>query len=83
MERFYVETHTLWLPNEIMDKEEITFVLLSYCWVEIENRVHERKHRHSIADAPQRNSETSAMDHPNHPRKYHIKYTSPTFTREC
>ena len=27
---FYVEQHTLWLPNEIMDKEEITFVLLAY-----------------------------------------------------
>ena len=30
MEIFDVEPHTLWLPNEIMDKEEITFVLLAY-----------------------------------------------------
>ena len=27
---FYVEQHILWLPNEIMDKEEITFVLLAF-----------------------------------------------------
>ena len=50
---------TLWLPNEIMDKEEINFVQLSYYWVQIENRVNKRKHRHSIADASQSSSETS------------------------
>ena len=30
-----MEPHTLWLPNEIMDGETITFVLLAYYWAKI------------------------------------------------
>ena len=48
--RFYVKPHNLWLPNEIMDKEAINFVLLAYYW--LENIAHRSKHRHSFADAP-------------------------------
>ena len=66
---------TLWLPNEIMDKEQINFVQLAYYWVEIDNRANKRKHRRSIADASQSGSGISLMDHPNHPRYYHIDYT--------
>ena len=28
VERVYVKPHTLWLPNQVMDEEEITFALL-------------------------------------------------------
>ena len=69
-----------------MGKEEITFVLLAYTyWVEIENRSHRRKHRHSysIADASQSNSGTLAMDHPINPWYYHIEYASLMYTRAC
>ena len=37
--------------DEIMDKEEITFVLLASYWAKIKNRKRSPKHRHSIADA--------------------------------
>ena len=75
--------HTSWLPNEIMDEEDITFVLLLYYWVKTKNRTRRRKHRHIIADASQSSSGTSAMDHLNYRRHYYIKYTSPMFSRTC
>ena len=28
-----MESHSLWLPNEVMDEQEIPFVLLTYYWV--------------------------------------------------
>ena len=48
MGRFYVEPLTLWLRNDIMNKEEITFVLLAYCWVNRNNRKRPANHRHSM-----------------------------------
>ena len=64
-----------------MDKEEITF----FCSVGVllgGDRSHRRKHRCGIADASQSSSGTSAMDHPNHPRYYHIETGSP-MCRRC
>ena len=82
VETFYFEPHTLWqLPNEIIDIENITFVLLAY-WVRRKN-IKEILHRHSIADGSQGSLGTSVMDHPNHWRNYHSKFISPMFTRTC
>ena len=70
-----MEPHTLWLRNEIMDDEHITFVLLTYYWVKRRNGTRRRKHRHNIADASQSSSGTSAMDHSNHRRhRIYIAY---------
>ena len=73
MERLHVEPHALWLPNEIMDKDDhFCSVGVSLGGNRAQNRAHRRKHRHNIADASQTSSKTLAMDHPNHPQYYHI-----------
>ena len=74
MERFYGEPHTLWLPNEIIDKEDITFVLLAYSWVEKIEHTGEK-----IAEQLSNIGDRSPK-----PRgSYHRQYTSLMFTRAC